>query len=156
MKLISTSDYTVRLVTPPNDETNPQCEVMLNGAPTGTVLEGAILEAALKWHAYTLLFLTDDIPFEDALRIYLLDEKFNVMDSAQIMWIYATGIFSDLDLSEPDAVSFRFFADLDWTLTLLPEPAFALPVISDPWAVSRPFKFHRRFRISNQPSLNTG
>jgi len=66
---------------------------MLNGAPTGTIVDGAILEAALKWHEYTLLFLTDDIPFEDALRIYLLDEKFNVMDSAQIMWIYATGIF---------------------------------------------------------------
>ncbi|MRX10721.1 hypothetical protein GJ697_23080 [Pseudoduganella sp. FT25W] len=155
MKLISTSDYTVRLVTPPNDKTNPQCEVMLNGAPTGTIVDGAILEAALKWHEYTLLFLTDDIPFEDALRIYLLDEKFNVMDSAQIMWIYATGIFSHLDLSQPDAVSFRFFADLNWTLTLLPERAFALPIISDPLSVSRPFKFYRRFRISNKQSPDT-
>lgn len=68
-----------------------------------------MFEAALRWNDYVLLFLTDDVPFEETLNIYLLDKDLNVIDLARMYFMYATGIFSDLDLSEPDTVRFRFF-----------------------------------------------
>jgi hypothetical protein len=80
------------------------------------------------------------------LNIYLLDAKLNVVDRASMFFIYATGIFSDGDLTQPDTVRFRFFGGIVSILKLFPEKKFALPFISDPRGVHRPFKFHRRFK----------
>jgi hypothetical protein len=47
---------------------------------------------------------------------------------------------------KPDTVRFRFFGGIVSILKLFPEKKFALPFISDPRGVHRPFKFHRRFK----------
>ena len=155
MKLIPAPEYSIRVITPPTPELTPQSEIMVAGVPTGRVIAGAILRAALSWEEFVLLFLTDDVPFEDALRMYLLDRDLAVVDSARMGAMYSTGIFSNLDITEPDTVRFQFFQGVVWTLRLLSEEEFAIPMISEPTGVSRPFKFFRRIRLTAEPLPDT-
>lgn len=154
MKLIPAPEYSVRLITPPTPEVTPQSEITVAGVPTGKVIAGAILRSALRWGEFVLLFLTDDVPFEDTLRMYLLDQDLTVVDSARMGVMYSTGIFSELDLTEPDTVRFQFFDGVLWTLTLLSKEEFAIPIISEHTSVSRPFKFFRRIRLAGKPRSN--
>ena len=155
MNLFHAPEYSIRLVTPPSSDTIPKSEVIAAGVPTGKIVDGAVFEAALRWNDHVLLFLTDDVPFEEGLDIYLLDANLDVVDSAKMCVMYSTGIFSDLDLTQPDAVGFRFFGGIVWTLTLFPEKKFSLPIISGTWGVSRPFAFFHRFQISGHPLPET-
>jgi hypothetical protein len=155
MKLVRAPEYLLRSVTPPTSVSVPTSEIMIAGEPTGKIVEGAVLEAALKWREYLLLFLTDNIPFEDALSIYLLDANLNIVDSARMYHMYSTGTLSDLDLSLDDTVRFGFFGGITWRLKLLPKKTFALPVISDPTGVHRSFTFWRMFQIDGRPMPDT-
>lgn len=151
MKLTHVPDYSIRVVTPSTSDTIPKSEILIAGVPTGKIVDGAVFEAALRWHEYTLLFLTDDVPFEDSLNIYLLDAALNVVDWARMYFMYSTGIFSNLDLTQADTVRFCFFGERTWALKLFPEKRFALPRISDPIGVSRPLKFFRMFQLDGSP-----
>lgn len=147
VKLLPSSDYTIRVIVPSTPDAAPTSEIIVAGVPTGRTIGGAVLKAALRWNEYVLLFLTDDVPFEETLSIYLLDADLMVVDSARMYFIYSTGIFSDLDVTQPDTVRFRFFEGIVWILKLFPKKTFVLPVISDPRGVSRPFTFFRMFQI---------
>jgi len=151
MKLIHAPDHAIRLVTPPKSDTVPLSELVIADQRTGKILGGAVFEAALAWNDVVLLFLTDDIKFEDTLNIYLLDKDLNIADSARLYFAYSTGIFSHLDLTQPDTVRFRFFDGLVWTLTLHAEKKFTTPFIPAPAGVHRPFTFFRRFALSSRP-----
>ncbi|SHN44167.1 hypothetical protein SAMN05192549_12063 [Duganella sacchari] len=151
MKLTHAPGYSIRVITPPTSEVAPTSELIIEGKPTGRILGGAVFEAALNWNDYVLLFLTDDVPFEDTLNIYVLDENLEVVDSARMFYIYSTGVFSALDLTEPDTVRFRFFGGTLWTLKLFPEKRFALPIVSGTLGVSRPFTFFRLFQLHSRP-----
>lgn len=113
---------------------------------TGQVNTGQILEAAIQWQGNYLLFVTDDIPFEDSLRIYLFDTGWRLLDSAAIGTMYATGTFSHLELLPPNRVGFQMFDDACWMIELLEQAVVAFP-FSDPKGVSRPFSLHKRFNI---------
>ncbi|NGZ88274.1 hypothetical protein [Duganella aceris] len=151
MKLVQTSEISLRLIGSPFSEGMPQCELILNRHPSGQVIDGAVLEAAIRWRDLLLVFVTDDIMHEETLRIYLFDADLHIVDSAQLGWMYATGVFSLLELCPPSTVRFLFFGDTDWILELFSEEVFAIPLIKDPRGVSRPFRFHRRFQISGNP-----
>jgi hypothetical protein len=60
---------TLKLVTEGSDDSSPRSELVLNSIPTGTHIQGATLEAAVEWNSYYLLFTTDDVPYEEMLRI---------------------------------------------------------------------------------------
>ena len=151
MKLIQPSEFALRLIGSPSSEDMPQSELMINRQPTGYIVDGAVLEAAIRWHDLVIAFVTDDIMHEETLRIYLFDAKLNVVDSARLGWMYATGVFSLLELCPPNTVRFLFFGDTDWTLELFSNEVFAVPFFKDPRGVSRPFRFHRRFQITGAP-----
>lgn len=127
--------------------------IIADGVDTGQVVDGAILEAAVQWKSDTLLFLTDDTPFEDFLRIYLFDARWNPLDHAAIGAMYSTGIFSSLALVPPDALRFTFFSGTMWELKFLDKAVFCLP-LSSPRSVSRPFSFHKRFDLIEQATLD--
>lgn len=129
----------------------PQSEIVIHGTSTGRLIAGAVLEAAVRWGEYTLAFVTDDIPNEETLRIYLFDSALNLIDSATLGSIYSTGNFGKLELLQPDRLRFWFFGDTTWVLELLKRDEFALPLVADPKGVKRPFAWHRRFRIHGQP-----
>ena len=128
----------------------PQSELVFDGKPSGRIINGAVLEAAIRWQDLLLAFVTDNIMHEETLRIYLFDASFDLIDSAWLGSMYATGVFSLIELTPPDMVRFLFFGGTDWTLKMLKEPTFAFP-FSEPRGVHRPFKFHRRFKIDGKP-----
>ena len=147
--LSSISHLSVRLIAGDADAA-PVCELLHDNAPTGTRLQGAILEAALAWNECVVVFLTDDIPGEDALHIYLLDANFQPLDSATLRAIYSTGSFTALRLEPPDQVAFRFFGDREWRIELLAHATPRVPFFSEPAGVKRPLGFSRRFIVHSQ------
>lgn len=151
MRLLHAPEYAIRPITPSTSDAGPTCEVIIAGAATGKVLKGAVFEAALRWGDYTLLFLSDDVLFEEGLNIYLLDRHLNLEDSAQMYFMYSMGMFSDLDLAEEDTVRFGFWGEDVWTLKLFSERKFVVPIVSDSLGVHRPFRFFRRFQLSGLP-----
>ena len=110
-------------------------------------MTGAVLEAAIEWHECRIAFFTDDIPYEDMLRIYMFDVAMTLVDAATLGARYSTGTFAELTLQPPNSVSFRFFGGTVWRMVLLDDQEFALPFLSDPGGVRRKFKFFRHFRI---------
>lgn len=150
MKLIPTSEFSIRLIGSPFDDGMPQSELVLDQKPTGKIIEGAVLEAAIRWQEFLLIFVTDNITHEEALRIYLLDAGLEVVDSAWMGAMYATGVFSLIQLQAPNSIRFLFFGDTEWTVELLNDETFTVP-FTEPRGVHRPFKFHRRFKILGDP-----
>lgn len=151
MRLLSTSEFATRLASPYTDTQLASSELLLDGKPTGLIVTGAVLEAALEWQGYRIAFLTDDIPFEDMLRIYMFDADMTLVDAAVLGAMYSTGTFAELNLQPPNALTFRFFGGTVWRMVLLAEREMAFPFLSDPSGVSRKFKFLRHFRIEGKP-----
>ena len=151
MQLLAASHVGIRRIDPPADNAAPSCEITVNGQPAGRLVPGAVLEAAAQWQSFTLLFNTDDTPFEELLHIHLLDAQLNLLDSATIGGIYSTGSFSLLESAEPDTLRFRFIGGTDWGVQVLPQPGFRLPLVSEPARVSRHLGYARHFIVRGQP-----
>ena len=151
MRLLSTSEFTARLASPYSDTQLATSELLLDGKPTGLIVDGAVLEAAVEWQSCRIAFFTDDIPFEDMLHIYMFDADMTLIDAAVLGGMYSTDTFAKLNLQPPDALTFRFIGGITWRMELLTEREFALPFLSDPRGVSRKFKFFRRFRVEGEP-----
>jgi hypothetical protein len=140
---------------PRGEDEIPQSEILLQGSPTGKLVNGATLEAAVQWRDCYLLLMTNDIPYEERLSMHLLDGSFALLDTASLGAAYSTGTFAALELLEPDQVSFRFIGDTLWRVELLTEPEFKVPLLGDPRGVSRPLNFSRRFRVHGNPQPQT-
>lgn len=151
MRLLPTSEFMARLASPYSDTALATSELLVERKPTGLVVTGAALKAAVEWQGCRVAFFTDDIPFEEMLRIYMFDANMALLDAATLGAMYSTGVFSDLALLSPNTLTFRFFGGITWRLVLLNEREFALPFVSDPRGVWRKFKFSRRFRIEGKP-----
>lgn len=134
----------------PEDQV-PSSAVLLNGESSGKLVSGAVLEAAVRWEDFYLLFMTDDVPFEEVLSIQLLDSQLNRLDSASIGGLYSSGSFSSLELVEPNTVRFRFIGDTIWSVEFFPQPGFRIPFVSEPPGVHRSLGFHRHFVVHGNP-----
>lgn len=151
MRLLPTSEFSARLASPHTDTELPSSQLLLDGKPSGLVVTGAVLEAALEWQGFRIAFFTDDIPYEDMLRIYMFDASMALVDAAVLGARYSTGTFAELNLRPPKALTFRFFGGTVWRMVLLNEQEFSIPFLSDPGGVSRKLKFFRHFRIQGKP-----
>lgn len=140
---------------PAGADTPPSVRVQLDGRAAGQPLPGALLEAAFECEglgdAQLLLFLSDDVPFEDFLHLHLLDAQLALLDSASLGAPYSTGAFALRGEPADHALRFRFIGQADWTLELLDHAETRLPFLGDPPGVHRRFGFRRRFRLSAQP-----
>lgn len=150
------SELTLRLIDAGGDEDEPVSEILLNGQSTARRVTGAVLEGAVQWTNCHLLFVTDDVPYEEMLRIVLLDSAFSTMDSARIGSPYSSGSFSGLTLVEPNTVRFRFIGDTDWRVELLPRPQLRMPFFSEPPGVYRAFGLSRHFVVHGNPQPQRG
>ncbi|MGB7991851.1 MAG: hypothetical protein WCF44_20805 [Candidatus Methylophosphatis roskildensis] len=63
-------DVTTRLIEGQAESEPPQSAVVIGGSPSGTVVPGAVLEAAVRADGCWLLFMTDGTPFEEMLSIH--------------------------------------------------------------------------------------
>ena len=125
-------------------------EVLIAGRPTGAVITGVVLEAAVHCAPGWLLFLTDDVPFEELLTIHLLDREGGLLDSASIGAPYTTGTFSSMRLDPPSTVRFRFIDDADWFVEILDRPKRALPWWPDARGVRRGARVARHFIVGRR------
>lgn len=150
MKLLSPSDVSLHLTNAWSEHALAQSEIVVGGKPTGRIVTGEILEAAVQWKDRCLLFVTDNIAFEDSLRIYLFDVNWELVDAASLGGMYTTGAFSDLELVAPNTARFQFIGGITWELELLDRGVASLP-FSDPKGVSRPFGFVKRFTLKGRP-----
>lgn len=150
MKLLSPSDVSFQLTSAWSERALAQSEILAGGRPTGRIVTGEVLEAAVQWKDCYVLFVRDDVAFEDSLRIYLFDTNWELVDSASLGGMYTTGAFSDLELVAPNTMRFQFIGGITWELQLLERGVASLP-FSDPKGVSRPFGFVKRFRLKGRP-----
>lgn len=134
-----------------DDDVPPTAEVLVDGKPSGCVVQGAILEGAVFADGRFLLFLIDDVPYEEALSIHLLDDRLHLLDSATLGAAYSTGSFGGLELRPPRTARFRFIGETDWSVEILPRPAFRLPLLPEAAGVSRGFGFSRHFIVRGKP-----
>ncbi|MCA1248072.1 hypothetical protein [Massilia sp. MS-15] len=150
MHLLDATDVSLRLASPWSEQRLARSAILADGRDTGQIVTGEVLEAALQWKGCFLLFVTDAIPFEDSLRIYLFDAGWRLLDCARLGAMYSTGHFADLVLAPPDSLRFSFIGGIAWELQLLEHDALALP-FCDPKGVARPFGLRRRFRLRGRP-----
>ncbi|WP_159628126.1 hypothetical protein [Massilia puerhi] len=150
MQILTSTDVALRLTSPWTETKLAQSEILINGESTGKVITGEVLETAVEWRGLRILFVTDNIPLEDYLRIYLLDAQWQIIDSASLGAMYSTGAFSGLELQPPDILRFNFIGGITWTMELLETARFRLP-FTDPRGVSRPLSFSRRFNLKGRP-----
>jgi hypothetical protein len=151
--MIPADGFSVRPVLAPTNTVVPTCRLFYQGRDTSRDLAGAVLEASFQAGGEWLLFLTHDVPFEEALEIFLLGANFNVFDRASLLAPNATGAFRDLQILSDRCVRFNFIGKGGWELKLLERPAFRLPLIGEPLGVVRPFGFSRRFTLSRTRNL---
>ena len=129
----------------------PVCEIVRHAAPTGVHVPGARLEAAGEWMGFVLVLVTVGTPHEEGLHLHLLDAGLRLLDSAWIGGAYATGSFLLRPSPAADTLCFRFLGATQWSVQVLPEPGFRLPLVSEPAGVARPLGFLRHFIVRELP-----
>ena len=155
MSIRRATELTIRRVDAGGELDIPTSEVLIDGVPRGTLVSGAVLEAALAFGDRYLLFMTNDIPFEETLSIHLLDWRLYLLDSAFLGAPYSTGSFSNLDIAGPSTVRFRFIGDTTWSVEVLPRPVFRMPFVPEARGVRRRFGFARHFIVRGNPRRET-
>lgn len=133
------------------DTAQARSEVLIGGISTRIIIPGKVLEGSIKVDARRyLLFVTDDVIFEEMLTILLLDLSQGVVEALTIGGAYTSGHFEDLKVS-PRSASFSFIGDTTWIVKVSASPTFKLP-FSDPPGVSRPMGLRKYIDISANPT----
>jgi hypothetical protein len=104
-----TRDVEARRVREPSNEQSPLVQLRLQGRDAGPPIAGATLERAFRLDdGRYLLFLTDDVPYEEALRVYLLDHDGAVLDGIILGSAYVTGSLQDVTIENDATIAFSF------------------------------------------------
>lgn len=134
------------------DTSQAHSEVLIGGNSTGITILGKVLEAAIRVDERRyLLFVTDDIIFEEMLKLLLLDlAQGIIVEELTIGGAYDSGHFEALKIS-PRSASFRFIGDTIWTVKVSASPTLKLP-FSDPGGVNRPMGLRKYIDITANPA----
>ncbi|ELY2797274.1 hypothetical protein SNN58_002338 [Cronobacter dublinensis] len=123
-------------------------EVLINGNITGIIVPGEILKASVQVNEQLyVLFLTDDVIFEESLTIALIDFREGIKEIVYVGNEYTTGSFEALSITA-DKINFRFIGDYLWTVTVSDTPRLRVPFLSDPKGVKRDTAFKKYMDIS--------
>lgn len=132
--------------------TQAQCDVVLNGKSTGILVPGHVLEAAVQVNNQRyILFLTDDVIFEESLTIALIDIRDGVKEIIRLGNAYSRGIFEDLLLTA-DSIHFRFSSGRLWMIKTSDEPRLTSPFDSVPKNVKRGIGLKKYMTLSTSPA----
>lgn len=130
------------------DLSQAHSELLLNGNITGIIVHGEILEASVQINDQRyVLFLTDDVIFEESLTIALIDLCEGIKEIVSVGNEYSTGNFETLSITA-ERINFRFMGDYLWTVTISNTPRLRLPFLSDPRGVKRDAAFKKYINIS--------
>ncbi|AHG18421.1 hypothetical protein Z042_01235 [Chania multitudinisentens RB-25] len=127
-------------------------EIAVAEKGTGITVPVQVVEAAIQVDdKHLLLFLTDDVPYEEILNIALIDLNAGVKEMLTLGGAYLTGSFSDLRIF-PEAVEFSFIGDTTWRVEIPAKPFMKLPFSKDPRGVSRPVALKHYIKITASPA----
>ncbi|WBU40380.1 MULTISPECIES: hypothetical protein [Marinobacter] len=129
-------DASLTLAREGNDQELATSFATIAGRTSEEAREGTVLEACIQHGNRYLLFLTDDIPFEDSLHIHLLDEDLDRIDTVTLGAPYTTGHFRNLKCEDSSGITFEFFGDCVWKIVVLPKKRLRLPFFSGQKGVS--------------------
>lgn len=133
------------------DFSQAQSDVVINGNNTDIIVPGQVLEAAVQVNDQRyILFLTDDVIFEESLTIVLIDLQDGVKEVIRLGNEYSTGSFENLSVTA-DSIHFRFIGDSLWTIKTADSPRLRLPFGSDPKGVKREAGLKKYMTISATP-----
>lgn len=116
----------------------PLGALLHEGRDTGLRIRAARLEAQFQVQpGLSLLFFTDNTPYEEELQIMLLNPQLQLLDGLKLGQPYTPGILSDIDARGERQIFFDFFASTRLLLSIQPEgvfhvsrrlPSFASPI----------------------------
>lgn len=134
------------------DFSQAKSAVIVEGKPTGIEVPGQVLEAAVKvdTHRY-LIFITDDVVFEEALTIVLIDINLGLLETLHLGNEYASGYFEELTTTG-NSVSFKFIGDTTWTINVSESPLLHIPFLSDPSGVKRTPGLKKYLSVTANPT----
>ena len=145
-------NVTLRIREEPTTKTMGKYEVLIAENGTGIAVPVQILEAAVQVdETRLLLFLTDDIPYEEMLNIALIDLNDGVKEILTLGGAYLTGSFADLHVAA-NAVEFSFIGETTWRVEIPTAPFVRLPFTGDPRGVSRPLALQHYIKITANPA----
>lgn len=134
------------------DLSQAQSDVVFNGNSSGIIVPGEVLEAAVQVNDWRyILFLTDNVIFEETLTIALIDFRNGVKEIMHLGNEYSTGSFENLTITG-DSMSFNFIGDYTWTLQVSDSPRLRLPFAADPGGVKRKPGLKKYLTISVSPA----
>ncbi|MEY8710217.1 hypothetical protein [Mangrovibacter phragmitis] len=144
-------NFSLQVVRESQDTQMGEYNVLFDGNITGINVPYCVLEAAVKVDEdLFLLFLTDDVPFEEMLHIALIHMKQGILEMIDLGGAYTTGSFKHLEI-ENDRVNFHFIGDTTWTVRIAEKPFFRMPFTGDPRGISRPMAMKHYILISADP-----
>jgi len=131
--------------------TPPRSEVLRDGRPAGLVIDGARLEAQFAVGEWSLLLVTDDTPYEETLRAYLLDRGNRIVEQTRLSYAYTPGVVRDLQVAGERALIFAFTPATRFRLTVHDRPRHFW---NAPGGVSEAIRFlsARRLQFTPEPS----
>lgn len=154
MKLLNNSELSIKLISEATETASPRSQLVVDGKEVDSFIEGTVLEACIKHERSYLIFTTNDCPYEESLNIYLLNQSYEILDNAVLVWPYSTGLFEILDITHSNLVDFKFFEEKIWQLEIFSHKRILIPCISEPCGVWRKLRFKHHFKI-REKSIQT-
>ncbi len=105
------------------DSQSDTSQLSVNGESLPTRVDGKILEAQFELNdGETLLWLTDDSPYDEGLHVYLINRDDEAEDALEAGAVFAPGILQIISAKE-NAVIFKFFKnDVKYKLSVEKQP----------------------------------
>lgn len=123
----------------------PHLQLLRDNQPFGEPLKGALIEAQYQVDEQRyLLFVTDDVPYEETLRLYLINRDAEILDSLEFGGYLANGALEDLHIVDKQTIEFSFIHLKRCRLTVKDESGWEKPLALTP-GVRRPGGIRKRY-----------
>lgn len=127
----------------------PHLQLLRDNQPFGEPLKGALIEAQYQVDEQRyLLFVTDDVPYEETLRLYLINRDAEILDSLEFGGYLANGALEDLHIVDKQTIEFSFIHLKRCRLTVKDESGWEKPLALTP-GVRRPGGIRKRYLALN-------
>lgn len=125
--------FSIRVLREPDSAATPLSQLMISGEDVGQPIEGACLEQQyfMPDLGY-LLFLTDNVPYEETLRIYLVDKIYTVIDGLEFGGNMVTGELDNISIKNSNMIEFSFIHNARCRLQINDTPKWCKPLLFTP------------------------
>lgn len=122
--------FSTKLLREPDSIADPLIQLVVDGKEVGAPIKGAYLEAQFYLiNLGYLLFLTDNVPYEETLRIYLVKDDATVIDELEFGYSMATGTLDIIEYSNENIIVFSFIHEANCRLQVLATPEWSKPLL---------------------------